>query len=589
MPKERLLRTSTSIAALVAPFVVALACSNEKLPPGASGGNPGNALGGATLGGYQGNQGGANTSRTGTSQAQGGNTASQAGATAGLGGTSSSQGGARVGQGGTSPAQGGALIDQGGATSAQGGASVIQSGVGGALGGTTSSRTSSVLPSGGATSASSNLGGASASGGGVSTSGGGVFASGGAAIGGQSATGGSVVARQPAARPTGSQTDCGNWALTEGVCCAQYCSNDNKSESCDKCGGPGSAQCEVVNAKACTSGQWPEVHAVTDNEAWHYSRSTHFGLTASGACAFGLYGLCTTAYKFNSGYAEQCDAFCKAYPDLCRDPADKTLHGNFAAPQGNYFSQFWSSLPGDNDNYMSCGECFELVRTQKDGTEYKPGDSGYTPPIIIQVVDSCPCAANSKWCCGSGRDHCGEVSDFTYGCQLPPSPPPPKDHDPTSDESIHFDLSDMAMARLQTGKPDGAMVDGVVPTKYRRIPCPVPGNMYFWLQTNANEYYFSFTVVNMAGLGAPAKVEARLPSGTWVAMQRNSNYTMSRPQERYGTWVLPQNSGKFDLPVSIRITDGGGRAVIAEGAIKSWTPSDSALKELYYIDSGVQF
>jgi hypothetical protein len=331
------------------------------------------------------------------------------------------------------------------------------------------------------------------------------------------------------------------------------------------------------------------VHSVTDDEPWHYSRSTHFGLTAAGACAFGLYGLCTTAYKFNSGFAEQCDAFCKAYPDLCKDPADRTLHGNFAAPQGNYYTQFWSSLPGDYDNYLSCGECFEIQRTQKDGTEYKPGDPGYTPPIVIQVVDSCPCAANSKWCCGSGRDHCGEVSDFGYGCPLPPSPAPPKDHDPVAGESIHFDLSDIAMARLQTGDPTGAMPDGVIPTKYKRIPCPVVGNMYFWLQPNGNEYYFSLTVVNMKGLGAAAKVEAQLPSGDWVLLKRNANYTMSRPQERYGTWATPQGTGPFALPITIRVTDGGGRAVVAPNAIKSWTPADSAMKETYYIDSGVQF
>jgi hypothetical protein len=335
----------------------------------------------------------------------------------------------------------------------------------------------------------------------------------------------------------------------------------------------------VINAKGCESGQWPEVHSVSDAEPWHYSRSTHFGLTAAGACAFGLYGLCTTAYQFSAGFAEQCAAFCKAYPDLCKDPANISLHGNFAAPQGNYYTQFWSSLPGNYDNYLSCGECFEIMRTKKDGTEYLPGESGYTPPIVIQVVDSCPCAPNSKWCCGSGRDHCGEVSDFKYGCQLPPAPPPPVNHDPVADESIHFDLSDIAMARLQSGSPSGAMVDGVVPTKYKRIPCPVLGNMY----------YFALSVVNMKDLGAAAKVEARLPDGTWVALTRNANYTMSRPQERYGTWVLPQNSGKFALPISIRVTDGAGRAVVAEGAIKSFTPADPAMANTYYIDSGVQF
>ena len=104
--------------------------------------------------------------------------------------------------------------------------------------------------------------------------------------------------RNPAPRPDAAASSCGAWALTDGVCCAQYCSNDDKSEDCSSCGGPGSPQCTVVNSRACTSGRWPEVHCVSDNEPWHYSRSTHFGLTSGGACAFGLYGLCTTSFNF---------------------------------------------------------------------------------------------------------------------------------------------------------------------------------------------------------------------------------------------------------------------------------------------------
>jgi len=395
-----------------------------------------------------------------------------------------------------------------------------------------------------------------------------------------------------APRPDASADSCGAWALTSGVCCAQYCSNDNKSESCDKCGGPGSAQCEVVNAKACTSGQWPEVRSVTDSEDWHYSRSTHFGTAPNGACAFGLYGICSTAMKFaDSAMQAKCDTFCKAYPDLCKDPGNVTLRGNFAAPQGNYYTQFWSSLPGDLDNYLSCGECFQLVRTQNDGSEYQSGASGYTPPIVLQVADSCPCSANSKWCCGSGRDHCGEVEGvFKYGCQLPPSPPPPPvDHDPLPGESIHFDLSDIAMSRLQTGDPNGTIADGVIATKYKRVPCPVVGNMYIWMRPNASAYYFALTVVNMAGLGAAAKVEAQLPSGDWVLLKRDANYSLSRPQERFGTWALPQGSDPFTLPVTLRVTDGSGRAVVAQDAIKTWAPADSSQSENWFIDTGVQF
>jgi hypothetical protein len=446
-------------------------------------------------------------------------------------------------------------------------------------------------------------GGTSDAGGGSSTGGGSTHSSpnGGASVGGDTAraeAGGSTAAttRHEATYPPIDATTagCGAWALVDNVCCAQYCSNDNTSESCDKCGGPGSAQCTPVSSKACISGEWPEVHTVSDNEPWHYSRSTHFGLTSGGACAFGYYGLCTTKFKFTDPIlAAKCDAFCKAYPDLCADPAGITLRGNFAAPQGNYYTQFWPSLPGDRDNYLSCGECFELVRTKQDGTEYQPGESGYQAPIVLQIVDSCPCSANSKWCCGSGRDHCGEITSgsfaFKYGCPLPPGDLP-ADHDPQPNESIHLDLSDIAMARLQSGDPNLGMVDGVIATKYKRVPCPVVGNIYLWLRGGASNYYFALTVVNAGGPGSVTSVEAQLADGNWAALRRDANYTSARPQERYGTWVVPQGAGPFSLPMSIRITSPSGKVVEATGAVKSFAPTNpSQDPEAYYIDTGVQF
>jgi hypothetical protein len=396
--------------------------------------------------------------------------------------------------------------------------------------------------------------------------------------------------RHQASYPPAAASTCGSWSLTENVCCARYCRNDPRSESCAGCGGDGSPECVTVNAKACSSGEWPEVHAVGASEPWHFSRSTHFGLTSGGACGFGLYGLCTTAFRFTDpSLAASCDAFCKAYPALCADPAGTTLRGNFAAPQGNYYSQFWPSLPGDRDNYLSCGECFEVVRTRKDGTDYPPGEAGYTAPVTLQLIDSCPCSANSKWCCGSGRDHCAEVSDFKFGCQLPPAPPPPEDHDPVPGESIHLDLSDIAIARLETGDAKGGIVDGVIPTRYRRVPCPVVGNVYVWLRSGAGPYWFALSVVNVAGPGSVVKVEAQLASGAWAALARDPNYTSSRPQERYGSWVVPQGAGPFALPMSLRITSASGAALVASGIVKAWAAPDAAMAETYYVDTGLQF
>jgi hypothetical protein len=498
------------------------------------------------------------------------------------GGTTAAGGSSASGTGGAPATGGGAGVGTGGVSSGGSEGKTGGTGVGGttdATGGTTS---------GGAT-GGTGAGGTTDAAGGMSTGGG---ATGGSAV--CSAAGAS--SREQPAYPDIDETaaGCGDWALVDNVCCAQYCASNPKSENCDECAG--TSDCVPVNSKGCISGKWPEQRCVTDDEPWHYSRSTHYGLTNGGACAFGYYGLCTTSDKFtytDPVQAAKCDAFCKAYPDLCADPEAITLRGNFAAPQGNYYSQFWPSLPGDRDNYLSCGECFEILRTKPDGSEYQPGEAGYTRSVILQITDSCPCSANSKWCCGSGRDHCAEVKsdtlDFAYGCPLPPGDLE-ADHDPQPDESIHLDLSDIAMSRLQSGDPNLGMVDGVIATKYRRVPCPVVGNIYVWLLTGASEYYFALSAVNAGGPGSIVGIDAKLASGEWSAMKRDSNYTSARPQERYGTWVVPPGAGPFALPMALRFTSPSGEVVEAPEAIQSWTPTDPSQDvEMYYVDTGVQF
>ncbi len=490
----------------------------------------------------------------------------------GTGGDLATGGVGAGGTGGVGPTGGVGAAGSGGAT---GGTSTggVPGGTGGdlATGGVGAGGTGGVGPTGGVGAAGS--GGTGATG---STAG--------------AATGG-IIDREQAPYPEADPSDCGgSWRLVDNVCCAQYCADDDRSESCTECGGNESESCIAVDAKACKSGKWPETHAVSDDEPWHDSRSTHFGLTAAGACAYGLYSLCSSAIDLGSEFQERCSAFCTAYPDLCADPQGVTLRGNYAAPQGNYYTQFWPSLPGDLDNYLACGECFEVVRTRPDGSEYQPGEEGHTPPIVLQVVDSCPCAPNSKWCCGAGRNHCGEVSDYAYGCPLPAGvPDPAPDRDPLPDESIHLDLSSIAMARLQSGEPMGAISDGVIPIRYRRVRCPVVGNTYIWLHPAGEPYWFSLSVVNSAGLGSIVSVEAQLPSGEWIHLERDGNYTSSRPQERYGAWMTPQSAGPFELPVSLRLTSPSGEAIVAESVIMSWEPADPAMRETYYIDTGVQF
>ena len=115
------------------------------------------------------------------------------------------------------------------------------------------------------------------------------------------------------------------------------------------------------------------------------------------------------------------------------------------------------------------------------------------------------------------------------------------------------------------------------------------GNIHIWLRSQGSEYYFALTVVNVAGLGAAARVEAQLPSGDWLALMRNDSYTLARPQERYGTWATPQGAGPFALPITLRISDGSGRSLVAQNIITAWAPSDSSMADNWFIDTGVQF
>lgn len=322
---------------------------------------------------------------------------------------------------------------------------------------------------------------------------------------------------------------------------------------------------------------WGQQLTVGSSENWHFSRSTHFGLTSGGACGFGLYGLCTkgstTASWTDPMLGTTCNAFCTAYPTLCKDPSDLTLRGNFAAPNGDYYTQFWPQLPGSLDNYLSCGECFELSQTKADGTDYAVGEAGYTPPIYLEIVDSCPCDANPKWCCGSGADHCGEIN-FTHGCPIPV-------------DSHHMDLSDIAMGRLQG---NGSLNQGVIPIKYKRVPCPKPGNVYIWLRDGGGPYYFALTAVNTGGVGSVTGIEIMgSGNGTWVPLVHDPNYSSSRPQERYGAWTVPQGAGPFNLPVGIRLTSPDGQQLVNTAAITSFTAPSTAPSGFWYIDLGMQF
>jgi hypothetical protein len=180
------------------------------------------------------------------------------------------------------------------------------------------------------------------------------------------------------------------------------------------------------------------------------------------------------------------------------------MRGNFAAPNGDYYTQVCPATviqyrpPADDG--CSSGPHFQVIWTTISPAEnalslFRQCQTALSvqlgnqathhqsfskllivvhamriPSGAVRSVFHFPKHANTDNFAsgGPGADHCAEVN-FTYGCPLPV-------------DSIHLDLSDIAMGRLQGG---GSLAAGVIPTRYKRIPCPVPGNVYIWLLTAA--------------------------------------------------------------------------------------------------------
>ena len=91
-------------------------------------------------------------------------------------------------------------------------------------------------------------------------------------------------------------------------------------------------------------------------------------------------------------------------------------------------------------------------------------------------------------------------------------------------------------------------------------------------------------------MGSLVAVEV-LRNGTWAHLARDPNYSTTRPQERYGSWVVPplkkgEQSIPFEVPLTLRFTDSAFVSLTAPDAIKEWPTEDDYF---LYIDSGVQF
>ncbi|XP_010258406.1 PREDICTED: expansin-A25-like [Nelumbo nucifera] len=198
------------------------------------------------------------------------------------------------------------------------------------------------------------------------------------------------------------------------------------------------------------------------------------------------------------------------------DHGEGTMQG--ACGYGDLFKQGYGlettalSVSLFNDG-KTCGACYEL----------QCYDSPWCKPGTIKVTATNLCPANytqktGNWC-----------------------NPPLK----------HFDLSVPMFTKI------GVYKAGIIPVKYRRIPCVRSGGIKFEIQ--GNPWWMLVLVYNIAGDGDATDVKIKGSNTGWIQMTRNWG-------QKWQTWV--QLNGQS---LSFQVTTSDGKMVQSDDvAPKDW-------------------
>ncbi|CAL5056734.1 unnamed protein product [Urochloa decumbens] len=172
------------------------------------------------------------------------------------------------------------------------------------------------------------------------------------------------------------------------------------------------------------------------------------------------------------------------------------------------------------ENGKGCGSCYQVKCTEHASC------SG--SPVTVVLTDECPDGA----------------------CQQ---------------EAVHFDMSGTAFgAMAKPGQADNLRNAGRLRVRYSRVPCNWNGmDVAFKVDAGSNPYYLAVLIEYESGDGDLRSVEL-MPSGGggWAPMQQS-----------WGA-VWRYNSGAaLQAPVSIRLTSGSGRTLVADRVIPAgWNP-----------------
>ncbi|CAN6232735.1 unnamed protein product [Urochloa humidicola] len=171
------------------------------------------------------------------------------------------------------------------------------------------------------------------------------------------------------------------------------------------------------------------------------------------------------------------------------------------------------------ENGKGCGSCYQVKCTDHASCSGRP--------VTVVLTDECPDGA----------------------CQQ---------------ERVHFDMSGTAFgAMAKRGQADQLRNAGRLRVEYTRVPCNWHGMDVAFKVAGSNPYYLAVLIEYESGDGDLRSVEL-MPSGAswWAPMQQS-----------WGA-VWRYNSGAaLQAPISIRLTSGSGRTLVADRVIPAgWAP-----------------
>ncbi|KAL6287760.1 hypothetical protein ACE6H2_012150 [Prunus campanulata] len=117
------------------------------------------------------------------------------------------------------------------------------------------------------------------------------------------------------------------------------------------------------------------------------------------------------------------------------------------------------------------------------------------------------CVKDPQWCIPNAGAITITATNF-----CPPNWIPAPDHW-CNPPQRHFDLSMTMFTKLAQAKA------GIIPVKYRRVPCQKRGGVKFELK--GNPYWLTALVFNVGGAGDVANVKIKGSSTDWLQMSRN--------------------------------------------------------------------